>query len=256
EIPNITLAVDAIVHTFSQKGRLIYIGAGTSGRLGVLDASECPPTYNTDPNQIIGIIAGGHQALTEAIENAEDNQEQAINDLKALHFSQKDILVGIAASGQTPYVISGLQYAKQCQASTIAITCSENNPMQKIVDIAITPIVGAEIITGSTRMKAGTAQKMILNMLTTTAMIKMGKVYGNLMVDVQPNNAKLIRRQQQIVCEAAGCSLEQAKNALNRSHGNVKAAIIMLLLDKDSEAAQDLLEKHRGHLRQALSFSK
>ncbi|WP_025569221.1 N-acetylmuramic acid 6-phosphate etherase, partial [Vibrio parahaemolyticus] len=194
-LPQIAKTVDAITQAFANGGRLVYMGAGTSGRLGILDASECPPTYGTHPDMVIGLIAGGHQAILKAVENAEDDVKMGQDDLKALHLTKHDVVVGIAASGRTPYVLGGLEYAKSIGATTASIACNPECAMAKAADIAILPIVGAEVVTGSSRMKAGTAQKLVLNMLTTGAMIRSGKVFGNLMVDVEATNAKLIQRQ-------------------------------------------------------------
>ena len=228
ELPNIAKAVDIITSKLQNGGRLFYIGAGTSGRLGVLDASECPPTFGVSPHMVQGLIAGGAKALMSSIEGAEDNEERAISDLKERNLSASDVLVGIAASGRTPYVISALDYANSIGTATIAISCVESSKIAKIASVAITPITGAEVITGSTRLKAGTATKMVLNMLTTTAMIKLGKVYSNLMVDVQATNEKLKARAIRIVMEAAACSKEVAIEALGKSGGSAKEAIISM----------------------------
>ena len=252
QIPAIAEAVDAIVEALRHGGRLVYIGAGTSGRLGILDATECPPTYGTDPEQIIGLIAGGRDAVFRSVEHAEDDEALAVHDLHAIAFSHKDILVGIAASGRTPYVIAALRYARLIGAKTVALACSQPNAMQEHADIAITPVVGAEVVTGSTRMKAGTAQKLVLNMLTTAAMIRLGKVYGNLMVDVKPSNAKLVKRQKSIIVAATGCTETAAALALQQAHGEAKTAIVMLLLDLDAERARALLQQHQGRIRPAL----
>ena len=225
-LPEIANAVDLIAKKFEGGGRLIYIGAGTSGRLGVLDASECPPTFGVNADMVQGIIAGGNVALTCAVEGAEDDVTAAINDLDERNFSADDVLVGIAASGRTPYVLGGIEYAKKISASTVGISCVENSALAKIVDIAITPITGAEVITGSTRMKAGTATKMVLNMLTTGAMIRLGKVYGNLMVDVHATNDKLRDRAKRIVIAATNCTEQQAIDALNKCNGHAKSAIL------------------------------
>lgn len=253
ELESIAKAVDAISHTFKKRGRLIYIGAGTSGRLGILDASECPPTYGTPPEQVVGLIAGGTQAVFKAIENAEDKPEQGEYDLKSIEFNQQDVLVGIAASGRTPYVVGAMNYAKSLGATVISLCCAPQSPMVKIADIAITPQVGAEVITGSSRMKAGTAQKMVLNMLTTTSMIKIGKVFGNLMVDVEATNAKLIERQINIVMQATGCTRAQAESALLQSHRHCKTAIVMLLMNLTVDEAKQLLDKHQGYIRDVIS---
>lgn len=253
QLPQIAQAVDKIVEAFQQQGRLIYIGAGTSGRLGILDASECPPTYGTQAEQIMGIIAGGTPAIFKAVENAEDKPEQGQADLQSIQFNYKDILVGIAASGRTPYVIGAMEYAKSQGATVISLCCNPNAPMIGLADIAITPIVGAEVITGSSRMKAGTAQKLVLNMLTTASMIKIGKVFSNLMVDVEASNAKLIERQIQIVIEATSCSRQQAINALEQCNRQCKTAIIMLLMQISAEQAMTLLNENRGMIAHVLA---
>ncbi|WP_276830632.1 N-acetylmuramic acid 6-phosphate etherase [Frischella perrara] len=253
QLPQIAQAVDKIVEAFQQQGRLIYIGAGTSGRLGILDASECPPTYGTPAEQIMGIIAGGTPAIFKAVENAEDKPEQGQADLQSIQFNYKDILVGIAASGRTPYVIGAMEYAKSQGATVISLCCNPNAPMIGLADIAITPIVGAEVITGSSRMKAGTAQKLVLNMLTTASMIKIGKVFSNLMVDVEASNAKLIERQIQIVIEATSCSRQQAINALEQCNRQCKTAIIMLLMQISAEQAMTLLNENRGMIAHVLA---
>lgn len=253
QLANIAKAVDAISHAFLNNGRLIYLGAGTSGRLGILDASECPPTYGTPPQQVIGLIAGGKPAIFKAVENAEDKPELAVTDLTDIQFSTNDILVGIAASGRTPYVIGGMQYAKSLGATVISLCCNANAPMIDIADIAITPIVGPEVITGSSRMKAGTAQKLVLNMLTTASMIKIGKVYGNLMVDVEATNAKLIERQIAIVMQATQCDRQTAILALQQSEQHCKTAILMILTDLDVIEAKKRLSENKGFIRKALN---
>lgn len=253
QIPAIARTVDAVVAALQEGGRLIYIGAGTSGRLGILDASECPPTYSTDPNQILGIIAGGREAVFRSVEHAEDDEVLAVADLQAIDFNDKDVLIGIAASGRTPYVLSALRHAQGLGAVSVALTCTADNPMQKHCDIAISPVVGAEVVTGSTRMKAGTAQKLVLNMISTAAMIRLGKVYRNLMVDVKPSNAKLVARQKNIVMQAAGCDMPAAVAALQTADGEAKTAILMLLLNIDAPAARALLTAHHGHIRAALT---
>ncbi|MGB7995306.1 MAG: N-acetylmuramic acid 6-phosphate etherase [Photobacterium halotolerans] len=251
-LPQVAQAVDAIAIAFQQGGRLIYSGAGTSGRLGILDASECPPTYGSDPSQVIGLIAGGREAIFRAVENAEDNSELGAADLKALNFSDKDVLVGIAASGRTPYVIGAMTYAKSIGATVGSISCNPDSAMTQLADIAMTPIVGPEVVTGSSRMKAGTAQKMILNMLTTGAMILTGKVYGNLMVDVEATNAKLVERQKNIVTAATGATREQAESALAACGGHCKTAIVMILTSSTAEDARALLNNSQGFTRQAV----
>ncbi|HCG5530435.1 TPA: N-acetylmuramic acid 6-phosphate etherase [Vibrio parahaemolyticus] len=252
-LPQIAKTVDAITAAFANGGRLVYMGAGTSGRLGILDASECPPTYGTHPDMVIGLIAGGHQAILKAVENAEDDVKMGQDDLKALHLTKHDVVVGIAASGRTPYVLGGLEYAKSIGATTASIACNPECAMAKAADIAILPIVGAEVVTGSSRMKAGTAQKLVLNMLTTGAMIRSGKVFGNLMVDVEATNAKLIQRQTNIVVEATGASKEEAERALNACDRHCKTAILMILADLDAEQAKLRLAAHNGFIRAALN---
>ncbi|GAD32238.1 N-acetylmuramic acid 6-phosphate etherase [Photobacterium leiognathi] len=251
-IPEIAKVVDLIAEAFQSGGRLIYTGAGTSGRLGILDASECPPTYGSDPDLVIGLIAGGHKAILKAVENAEDNVELGATDLQQIGFNHKDVLVGIAASGRTPYVMGSMNYAKSVGAKVAALSCNANSPMAEIADINITPIVGAEVVTGSSRMKAGTAQKLVLNMLTTGAMIRTGKVFGNLMVDVEATNAKLIQRQKNIVVEATGCSESQAAEALTQCNNHCKTAILMILLNINADLAAAKLSKHHGFIRHAL----
>lgn len=252
-LPQIAQTVDAITAAFANGGRLIYMGAGTSGRLGILDASECPPTYGTHPDMVIGLIAGGHQAILKAVENAEDNGQMGQDDLKALNLTQHDVVVGIAASGRTPYVLGGLEYAKSVGATTASIACNPECAMAEAADIAILPIVGAEVVTGSSRMKAGTAQKLVLNMLTSGAMIRSGKVFGNLMVDVEATNAKLIQRQTNIVIEATGATKEQAEKALEACERHCKTAILMILADLDAEQAKSRLTEHNGFIRAALN---
>ncbi|WP_294912470.1 N-acetylmuramic acid 6-phosphate etherase [Tatumella sp. UBA2305] len=254
-LPQIATAVDAITAAFAARGRLIYCGAGTSGRLGILDASECPPTFGSPPEQVQGLIAGGQRAILQAVENAEDNRQQGASDLQKVDFSAGDILVGIAASGRTPYVLGAMEYAEQCGAVVIALSCNPQGEMAAKAAIALTPVVGPEVITGSSRLKAGTAQKMVLNMLTTGAMIRSGKVFGNLMVDVEATNHKLVKRQINIVMQATDCDAATAEQALNACHGHCKTAIVMLLADLDAVQATALLEQHRGFIRQALAAS-
>ncbi len=251
-LPEIALAVDAIADAFMAGGRLIYMGAGTSGRLGILDASECPPTYGSNPNQVVGLIAGGHKAILKAVENAEDNRELAKQDLQNLGLTKNDVVVGIAASERTPYVIGGMKYARSVGAQVVAVSCNPQSEMTKIADIAITPVVGAEVVTGSSRMKAGTAQKLVLNMLTTGAMIRTGKVFGNLMVDVEATNAKLIQRQTNIVMQATDCDAAQAEEALSACDRHCKTAILMILAGLDAEQAKKQLANHNGFIRSAL----
>ena len=251
-VPQIAAAVDAICAAFQAGGRLIYCGAGTSGRLGLLDASECPPTFGTPREQVIGLIAGGHTAILQAVENAEDNREQGAQDLKDIHFSRHDVLVGIAASGRTPYVLGALAYANELGATTVSLTCNPGSAMSQVAAIALTPVVGPEVVTGSSRMKAGTAQKLVLNMLTTGSMIRSGKVYGNLMVDVEATNQKLVQRQVNIVMQATDCDEATASAALTACGGHCKTAILMILADLAADEAKALLSQHQGFIRQAL----
>ena len=251
-LPQIAQAVECIVAAFQQGGRLVYIGAGTSGRLGVLDASECPPTFGVSPEMVKGIIAGGERALRHPIEGAEDSKTQAVVDLQTIQFSSKDVLVGIAASGRTPYVIGALEYAKSLGSVTVSIASNPNSAMANIVDIAIDTVVGPEVLTGSSRLKSGTAQKLVLNMLTTASMILMGKCYQNLMVDVQASNEKLKARAIRIVMQATDCDKTLAEETLKLADQNAKLAIMMILSGLDRAQAEALLEKHHGKLQLAL----
>ena len=251
-LPQIAQAVECVVAAFQQGGRLVYIGAGTSGRLGVLDASECPPTFGVSPEMVKGIIAGGERALRHPIEGAEDSKAQAVVDLQTIHFSSKDVLVGIAASGRTPYVIGALEYAKSLGSVTVSIASNPNSAMANIVDIAIDTVVGPEVLTGSSRLKSGTAQKLVLNMLTTASMILMGKCYQNLMVDVQASNEKLKARAIRIVMQATDCDKTLAEETLKQADQNAKLAIMMILSGLDRAQAEALLEKHQGKLQLAL----
>ena len=236
-LPQIAQAVECIVAAFQQGGRLVYIGAGTSGRLGVLDASECPPTFGVSPEMVKGIIAGGERALRHPIEGAEDSKAQAVVDLQTIQFSSKDVLVGIAASGRTPYVIGALEYAKSLGSVTVSIASNPNSAMANIVDIAIDTVVGPEVLTGSSRLKSGTAQKLVLNMLTTASMILMGKCYQNLMVDVQASNEKLKARAIRIVMQATDCDKTLAEETLKLADQNAKLAIMMILSGLDRAQA-------------------
>ena len=251
-LPQIAQAVECIVSAFQQGGRLVYVGAGTSGRLGVLDASECPPTFGVSPEMVKGIIAGGERALRHPIEGAEDSKAQAVVDLQTIEFSSKDVLVGIAASGRTPYVIGALEYAKSLGSVTVSIASNPNSAMANIVDIAIDTVVGPEVLTGSSRLKSGTAQKLVLNMLTTASMILMGKCYQNLMVDVQASNEKLKARAIRIVMQATDCDKAIAEETLKQADQNAKLAIMMILSGLDRAQAEALLEKHHGKLQLAL----
>ena len=237
-LPQIAQAAECIVAAFQQGGRLVYIGAGTSGRLGVLDASECPPTFGVSPEMVKGIIAGGERALRHPIEGAEDSKTQAVVDLQTIQFSSKDVLVGIAASGRTPYVIGALEHAKSLGSVTVSIASNPNSAMANIVDIAIDTVVGPEVLTGSSRLKSGTAQKLVLNMLTTASMILMGKCYQNLMVDVQASNEKLKARAIRIVMQATDCDKALAEETLKQADQNAKLAIMMILSGLDRAQAE------------------
>jgi N-acetylmuramic acid 6-phosphate etherase len=253
ERESIAAAIDAITARIRQGGRLIYIGAGTSGRLGVLDASEAPPTYSTDPSLIVGLIAGGDDALRHSIENVEDLAAEGENALRGIDLTGNDAVVGIAASGRTPYVLGAIAYARETGALTIGLSNSANSRLAAAADIAITPLPGPEIVTGSTRMKAGTAQKLVLNMLSTGVMIKLGKTFGNLMVDVQSSNAKLQVRALRIVREATGLDDADAQALLDASHGEIKTAIVASLAGIEPDTARDALQRHDGVVRRALN---
>ncbi|WP_093792501.1 N-acetylmuramic acid 6-phosphate etherase [Sporomusa acidovorans] len=256
EIPHIAAAVDTITTAIRSGGRLIYLGAGTSGRLGVLDAAECPPTFGVRPGLVVGLIAGGEQALVTAVEGAEDQYDGAVEQLRTVCLTAGDVVVGLAASGRTPYVIGGLEYANTVGAFTVAISCTPGSAVAKAAKLAITPLVGPEVITGSTRMKAGTAQKLILNMLTTATMIRLGKVYGNLMVDVQPTNAKLIERAKRIVAQVTGVSREQAGEVLVQAGQNPKTAIVMIKRQCTAEQASRYLTAAGGFIRKAVTIQE
>lgn len=248
----IAAAVDVIADRLCQGGRLIYCGAGTSGRLGILDAVECPPTYSTDPEMVQALMAGGYSAIFKAVEGAEDSKELGVQDMKAIGFSSADVLVGIAASGRTPYVLGCMEYAKALGAATVSVTCCPGSVLDTFADIGIAPAPGPEVVTGSTRMKSGTAQKMVLNMLSTGAMIRLGKVYGNLMVDVKPSNEKLIRRCVTIVCTAAECDEQTAVTALEACGYRPKIAIVMVLCGVGAEKAQAMLDAAGGRVAKVL----
>ncbi|OOR99009.1 N-acetylmuramic acid 6-phosphate etherase [Haemophilus paracuniculus] len=251
-LPQVAAAVEKIVQAFQNGGRLVYVGAGTSGRLGVLDASECPPTFGVPPEMVVGLIAGGERALRHPIEGAEDNREAGVADLQGVGFSSKDVLVGIAASGRTPYVIGAMQYAKSLGAAVVSIASNPASAMAEIADIAIDTVVGAEVLTGSSRMKSGTAQKLVLNMLTTASMILFGKCYQNLMVDVQASNEKLKARAVRIVMQATECSKEQAETTLQQANNHAKLAILMILANVDKTTAEQMLASNQGRLKLAL----
>ncbi|MFV8781716.1 N-acetylmuramic acid 6-phosphate etherase [Microbulbifer sp. SA54] len=251
-LPAVARAVDAAVQSFQDGGRLIYLGAGTSGRIGLLDAVECPPTYGVPENMVIPLIAGGEAAVHRAIEGAEDDPERGEADLKALQLTDKDTVVGIAASGRTPYVIGGLKYARRIGCTTVALACNRHAAIADEADIAILPEVGPEILTGSTRMKAGTAQKLVLNMITTASMIRLGKSFYNLMVDVKATNRKLVGRTRRIVMEATGVAYEEADRVLDDCDQNAKLAIMVILSGLDRPAAEKALGDANGFLRRAL----
>jgi N-acetylmuramic acid 6-phosphate etherase len=252
EIPYIIKAVDIVAEAFKKGGRLIYVGAGTSGRLGVLDASECPPTFGSDPEMVQGLIAGGIEALYRAQEGSEDLKEQGISDLLEKAITPKDVICGIAASQRTPYVLGALEEAKKIGAKTLFIICNPREVVQVDVDVAICPVPGPEVVMGSTRMKAGSTQKMVLNILTTSAMIKQGKVYENMMIDLQQNSQKLIERSKKIIMLATDVNYEEASRFLGESKGHVKSAILMAMTGIDLEQAKALLEKNDGFIKKAL----
>jgi N-acetylmuramic acid 6-phosphate etherase len=252
EIPQIAESVDRIVDRLRAGGRLFYIGAGTSGRLGVLDAAECPPTFHVEPDLVQGIIAGGEVALARATEASEDDPEEGRRDLAARGFTSQDALVGIAASGRTPYVLGAVEEANRLGALTIGISCTPDSPLSRLVRIAITPLAGPEVIAGSTRMKAGTATKLVLNMLSTAIMVRLGYVYGNLMVNVQPRNAKLEDRARRIIAASAAVTYERAKELLSEAGGDVRVAILMARLALDRGSAETRLAAAGGRLSEAL----
>ena len=253
KIEVISNAVDIIANAIINGGRLVYIGAGTSGRLGVLDASECPPTYGVDHNLVVGIMAGGKSAMFKAKEGAEDDLNLAETDLKEINFNEKDVLVGIAASGRTPYVIGGLQYANSLNAQTISLCCVSNGEISKYANTQIEVPVFGEVVTGSTRMKAGTAQKTILNMLSTGAMIKTGKIYGNLMVNVKPSNKKLVKRAISIINECTNVGMDICEKVFLEADNDVTLSIFMIKTELSKEEAREYLNKHNGVLSKALS---
>ena len=256
ELPAIAAAVDRTVDAFRNGGRLIYLGAGTSGRLGVLDASECPPTFGVPNTMVVGIIAGGDTALRNPVEGAEDNPEEGRRDLERAKAAANDVIVGIAVSGRTPYVIGALEYARSIGATTVALSCNPGSTIARLADIAISPVVGPEALTGSTRLKSGTAQKLVLNMLTTASMIRIGKTYENLMVDLSVSNEKLAARAIRILVEASGCTPEEAERHLAASRNNVKLAILMALTGLEVSDAEAALERADGFLRRAAAQSR
>ena len=254
ELGPIEKAVETIAASFEKGGRLIYVGAGTSGRLGLLDAVECPPTFGTVPEQVVGLLAGGHKAFVKAVEGAEDSKELGRGDLEVIKLTDKDTVVGIAASGRTPYVVGALEYANSVGAPTVALACNKESEIGRVSKIVIEVVPGPEILTGSTRLKAGTVQKMVLNMLSTVSMIRVGKVYKNLMVDVQQTNEKLHVRAENIVMEITSCDRVEARNYLKESEGSIKVAIIMYLVGCKKEEALEKLEKAKGHIREAIKL--
>jgi N-acetylmuramic acid 6-phosphate etherase len=256
EIPYITQAVELVVASLRRGGRLIYVGAGTSGRLGVVDASECPPTFGTDPSMVLGVMAGGPAAMFRSQEGAEDNPEQAAKDIDTLGVNEKDTVCGIAASRRTPYVVGAVARARELGAKTIYVTTNPRSEFDILVDVAICPEVGPEVLMGSTRMKSGTAQKLVLNMLTTTAMVKMGKVYENMMVDLQLTNQKLVERSKRIIGMATGADYETAAEYLERAGGHVKSAIVMIAAQVDLAEARRRIEVSGGFVREAIALKR
>ncbi|MED3727203.1 N-acetylmuramic acid 6-phosphate etherase [Priestia endophytica] len=252
ELENVERAVSLVVESFKSGGRLLYVGAGTSGRLGVLDAVECPPTFGTDPGLVKGVMAGGESAFIKAVEAVEDREDLGAEDMKLLNITSNDTVIGIAASGRTPYVIGALRYARERGASTCAISCNKETAISALADVAIEVDTGPEVLTGSTRLKAGTAQKLLLNMISTVSMIQIGKVYKNLMVDVQPTNEKLVERSKRIIMEATGISYEEASTYYDQSKQNIKVAILMVLTNCTVEEALKKLQTSNGFVRQAL----
>ncbi|MER8006038.1 MULTISPECIES: N-acetylmuramic acid 6-phosphate etherase [unclassified Streptomyces] len=255
-LPEIAAAIDAIAERMARGGRLVYAGAGTAGRLGVLDASECPPTFNTDPEQVVGLVAGGPAAMVTSVEGAEDSADLARADLDALALTAADTVVGISASGRTPYAIAAVEHARRQGALTVGLACNADSALAAAAEHGIEIVVGPELVTGSTRLKAGTAQKLVLNMLSTITMIRLGKTYGNLMVDVRASNEKLRARSRRIVALATGAPDEEIERALAATDGEVKNAILTLLADVDGPTAARLLEESGGHLRAALAAAR
>jgi N-acetylmuramic acid 6-phosphate etherase len=252
EAPAIARAIEIIADRLKQGGRLVYIGAGTSGRLGVLDAAECPPTFSTPPEMVVGIIAGGHGALLKAVEGAEDNPQLAVADLENIKFSSKDVVVGIATSGRTPYVIGGMRHARDVGGFAIGFACNDGSALVQVADLMITPVVGPEVISGSTRLKSGTATKMVLNMLTTGTMVQLGKTYGNLMVDLKATNSKLLVRTRRIVAMLTGLSEDEAEKQLSRCEGELKTSVVAYRRSVTPAEARNLLHRAGGQLRGAL----
>ncbi|MGX4691374.1 N-acetylmuramic acid 6-phosphate etherase [Streptomyces sp. JNUCC 63] len=255
-LPQIAAAIDAVARRMARGGRLLYAGAGTAGRLGVLDASECPPTFNTEPSQVVGLIAGGPEAMVTSVEGAEDSKELAVEALDALGLTPDDTVVGISASGRTPYAIGAVEHARKLGALTIGLACNADSALAAAAEHGIEIVVGPELITGSTRLKAGTAQKLVLNMISTITMVRLGKTYGNLMVDVRASNDKLRARSRRIVALATGAPDDEIERALAATDGEVKNAILTILAGVDGPTAARLLEESDGHLRAALEEAR
>ncbi|MDR2833500.1 MAG: N-acetylmuramic acid 6-phosphate etherase [Streptococcaceae bacterium] len=254
QLENIGKIIEGCVESFNAGGRLIYFGAGTSGRLGVLDAAECVPTFGVSPDMVVGLIAGGEKAMLVAVEGAEDSKELAVADLKNVNINENDMVIGLAASGRTPYVVGGLDYANEIGAKTAAISCNAHALISQHAKTAVELVVGPEVLTGSTRLKAGTAQKLVLNMISTGAMIRIGKAYENLMVDVQPTNIKLVDRAKRIIMEATGVDIKTASNAFELSNGHSKTAIVMILAMVDAPTAKNALDQTKGFIKKAISY--
>lgn len=252
-LPQVAQAIEWATASLRAGGRIIYMGAGTSGRLGVLDAVECPPTFGVSPDVVVGLIAGGDGAFVKAVEGAEDSAQMGEDDLRAINVSECDVVIGLAASGRTPYVIGGLAYARELGCKTVAIACNRASKIGAVAELAIEPVPGPEVLTGSTRLKAGTAQKLILNMISTGSMVQVGKVYQNLMVDVQQTNEKLVTRAQNIVMAATECTRDEAIAALEQAGGHVKTAVVMIMAGLDAEGATDALAGAAGHVREAIA---
>ena len=256
ELPNVAKAIDAVAECFAKGGRIIYCGAGSSGRMGTLDAVELTPTYSVSPDRAFGLLAGGEKAMYRAVEGAEDSEELGIQDLKDVNLNANDCVIGIAASGRTPYTRAALQYANEIGALSVAITCNKDSEMAAIAQISIAPVVGAEVISGSTRMKAGTAQKMIVNMLSTGVMIRLGKVYQNYMVHVQPTNAKLVVRSTRMISQITGIGMDEAAEYLEKAGMRVANAIVMIKAECDAKKAEEALEQSKGRVREAITIAK
>lgn len=255
-LPQVAKAIEWCTKALNDGGRIIYMGAGTSGRLGLLDAVECPPTFGVSPDMVVGLIAGGEKAFIKAVEGAEDSTTLGEKDLKEIQLSNRDIVIGIAASGRTPYVVHGMKYAKSIGCKVVALVCNKGSEMAEIADLAIEPIPGPEVLSGSTRLKAGTVQKMVLNMISTGSMVGIGKVYQNLMVDVMQTNEKLVTRAENIVMEATGCPRAIATQMLKEAEGSVKLAIAMILFQCSRKEAEEKLKRSHGHIRLALKEIK